>query len=450
MINRNIFILIILLVILNARVECDTNVNFGFIYKNIKNDTDYFLQILGPLYRKTSTKFGAEENIIFFNKSDNFETRQKNINFLYPIFRYKKDNSSENISLLPLYSKVSVKHYDDTEYNDIDSFIFPLIFYGNDKKEGNYFAFVPLFGNMKGKLGKDEIEFYLLPIYLKTKYKNDEIYHIMYPLISYANNEDLKIKKFFPFFGTVEKKNSYQKKFLMFPFYSEKKIFYKNNEYNSHYYFPVYASEHYPVGSYRSYLYPIFRYKIGDAKNNFSFLPFVIKEKSPIYTKKYYSLFYGIKEDLQNNKTIGYYLLPFGYFQYGKTVNYNYENYYFLPLVKYYKKDDKQNNESELLQVFPIFKVDKKNNTRNIAIPSLDIFIKNRYMEQKYSYWWELINITSSEDLLEINMFWSFIEFSKNKKNKETKIELNPIFKYAKFPDHSTFGLFFNLIKWKM
>ncbi|HOK39601.1 MAG TPA: hypothetical protein PLD27_00985 [bacterium] len=421
-------------------------INYGFIYRIIKEKTEYREQILGPIYNKNISDTTEEIDFLFYKSYRDTSKNKETKAYLYPFIQQKKSDISKSFFIFPIYSYTAVKHNNDTEFNDVDLFLLPSIFYGYDKKEGNYFAFFPIAGNMKGKLGKEEINFFLFPLYLKTKYKDDIIKNYFYPFIAFADNENLHIKKFFPFYGEIERKGKYEKKFVMYPFYQERNNYINNQKYTSKIYFPIYGIENYPGARYKSYLYPIIRYKENDFKNNFSILPFIIKERSYNYSKTYYSFIYGEKEDKTNKVKSGYYLFPIGHFHYQEKNDGYYKDNYFLPFIKYYKKYEKEDKQS-VFQFFPLFKVNKNNGLMKLSIPSLEIFLKGNTVEKKYSNLWNFIRIEKNSNEFILNILWSFIEFQKNKQENFVMFNVNPLIKIKKQEEKTEIALFFGLIE---
>jgi hypothetical protein len=132
-----------------------------------------------------------------------------------PIFEFSKDSTA----LRPLF-------YSDKEETD---FLYPFgksskgvtrfipIFYTNTNPPSPHTTFFPAFwgeyegksyggifpfcGNMLHRFGKDEVEFYLWPFYMKTKVGEKNTYTLLWPFFTYSKG---KTYKFFPVYGWEE------------------------------------------------------------------------------------------------------------------------------------------------------------------------------------------------------------------------------------------------------
>jgi hypothetical protein len=442
---RTFNLIIFFLIIINSSLF--SNKNFGFIYKSIRENNTYSRHLLGPVYNYRKDNKEKNVKLLFYSKYENKKTDKTKYHFLYPILRYTTNSESKNFYLTPIFSfKSAIFSRNDRTETAFNSMLFPILFFGKDRNDNYSYGFLPLYGNLRRFLGKDEFHFVAFPFYLRTLYNDEEIFHFLFPVLAYSKSDSLSLKRFFPFYGKMKRPDLYERKFYLYPFYQEKTIYHNKNEYTSRIFFPFYGKEKYPDATYKSYLYPIFRYKENDIKNNISLFPVFIRETSSAKKRRFYSAFYGFTKNLHTSEVSGYYLLPFGYFQTGKTSTYDYSNYYLLPILRYYKNTFNDDKQISNFQLFPLFKISVNNNEKKIIIPSFDIFLKTSYIEKDYSRWWEIIRFSKSDVHIKFNFLWSMIEYENNFEKDKKTYGLNPLFNVKRIGDKKIYNFIFNLI----
>ncbi len=143
---------------------------------------------------------------------------------LFPLFRDRIEPNSRQTWLLPFYHRISYIHSDGSE--DIDGFFLPFFFWGLDPKEGNYFAFAPVGGTIKGILGKDRIDFALFPLWARLQDRDQISTYWLFPLVEIEEGPLRRGFRFFPFYSrsqgfTIDGEPREQSSYILWPFWHQ-------------------------------------------------------------------------------------------------------------------------------------------------------------------------------------------------------------------------------------
>lgn len=155
-------------------------------------------------------EFGFHPLFYVLNDPANKRTE---INVLWPLGQYVNEPNYEQLRVLPLF--FYEKNTRTNGSTDMDMFIFPLIFYGEDihpgagpggtDKREDYFAFVPFGGTLRNFLLNDWLEFFLFPLFLHTRQETMqgtfESWYLPWPLIHWGHGAGRESWHFLPFYG---------------------------------------------------------------------------------------------------------------------------------------------------------------------------------------------------------------------------------------------------------
>ncbi len=227
-------------------------------YKKIDIERKEFL---GPLIQKY--KFEKENGTSYRPiYSSVQEDKERRAFFLSPLGMYKSDNETTTFKLIPLINQKEEKE-PLVEKEGKKWEYFP-IFIGKTANNETYGGFFPFYGRFKDRFGKEEITFFMWPLYSKIEYEEHRAYNILWPFIRITKPKDPENInyggfKFWPFYGHF-KEGDEERKFILWPFYI--KSSYKDAEGNFEekvLYFPFYGKEKTDVYEKTIYLWPFFQ-----------------------------------------------------------------------------------------------------------------------------------------------------------------------------------------------
>ncbi len=143
--------------------------------------------------------------------------------------------------LWPLYSRKSFKdeetsralifwftHHFDTDEEDLRHrrWLIPFYFQGTDVHGEKYFAIFPLGGTIHEFLGRDKILFALFPIFGKSQVNDVKTTSVFWPIYSRSRGDGVKRDRVFPIYGKSVREDRYEKKFILWPFWTSAEYFY--------------------------------------------------------------------------------------------------------------------------------------------------------------------------------------------------------------------------------
>jgi hypothetical protein len=235
---------------------------------------------------------------------------------------------------------------------------FLLAFWGETNKGEPYGGFFPIYGSLKNRFGRDEMNFVLWPLYSDSREGDNKTYTFLWPFFSYSTGTGRKGFKFWPLGGYDRKENDFQKTFFLWPiFHFEKRNMYTDDPTEINMVFPFYVSQTSSRRTQRSVLWPFFTH-IHDDDDHYTQWDFpwpLIQwaqgdEKEifrifPIYGRKYWE---GVEK--------GYILWPIYRYVYEKVEGYKKTDDRYLLLSKNETKIwEKEGKKERRVRVWPFF-----------------------------------------------------------------------------------------------
>jgi len=203
-------------------------------------------------------------------------------NFLGPLVSYEKEHENERLTIRPFFSHDSAEggsysllwplgggtenksqfvpfytHHAESDGQGDTSIL--LLFWGKTK-EKRYGGFFPLYGQLYNRFGKDEIGFFLWPLYSYVKSEGATRTNILWPFFSVSSGTEEGFK-FWPFYGYRNRDQEKKSHFVLWPIFywgerdadigEPKKVFWA---------FPFYLSTTSRTTVQKSVLFPFFSY----------------------------------------------------------------------------------------------------------------------------------------------------------------------------------------------
>jgi hypothetical protein len=229
-----------------------------FIYSEDEEREGKALDILGPLftYRKDTQQRDIAFRPFFYWKK---ETEQRfRLEYLYPLGKYEGNEEEVESYFTFLYSTRRDLTKPETRKKEGG---FLLAFWGETDKGEPYGGFFPLYGNLKKRFGREEMNFFLWPIYSDSREGESKTVTFLWPLFSYSEGGGRTGAKFWPLGGYDRKENDYEKTFFLWPiFHFEKRHLYTDDPTEINMVFPLYVSSSSSKRISRSVFWPFFTY----------------------------------------------------------------------------------------------------------------------------------------------------------------------------------------------
>ncbi len=206
-----------------------------------------------------------------------YDTDFEEYDFLYPLLSYNRTGKESRWQLFQLISFGGSGRQDGTTADRVT--IFP--FYWRQRSpnpEENYTAFFPIYGQIKNRLLRDEIEFLLFPLYGKTRKRDVVTENYLFPFFHLRHGEKLDGWQFWPLIGHEKKDvttrkdgfgdetiiGGHEKSFALWPLYHHNRLgIGTTNAQTQHALLPLFITQRSALREYQSVLWPFF-YRIND------------------------------------------------------------------------------------------------------------------------------------------------------------------------------------------
>jgi hypothetical protein len=229
-----------------------------FLYSEDEPQEGKATDVLGPFftYRKDTQGRDLAFRPFFYWKKE--EGKYTLLEYLYPLGKYKKTDKEVESYFMPFFSTRRDLSGEDQEKKERG---FLLAFWGETEKGESYGGFFPIYGTLKKRFGKDELNFFLWPIYSDSREGENRTYSVLWPIFSRTTGGGKEGFKVWPLMGHERKENHYEKLFFLWPiFHFEKRDLYTDNPTQIDMVFPLYVSSVSSKRVSRSVIWPFFNY----------------------------------------------------------------------------------------------------------------------------------------------------------------------------------------------
>jgi hypothetical protein len=215
---------------------------------------------LGPffIWRRDSTQSQWGIRPLLYWTEDKIEPL-KRLEFVYPFAKYQIKEGDKKGYLFPL-SLYREEELDGKKKWDFQFFPF---FMGETDKGRDYFGIFPLFGTLFERYGKDEIRFYLWPIYSESTSEGVRKTNVLWPLFSFIEGKNKRGYRFWPIYGQREEVGVSYTEFFLWPiFLKQRKGLDTDDPIEESMVFPFYISKESKSFESKTFLWPFFSHAI--------------------------------------------------------------------------------------------------------------------------------------------------------------------------------------------
>jgi hypothetical protein len=417
-------------------------------YKDTEHRTTE-LDAIGPFFTLYSSpleqRYGLRP-LFFVNK--NKEVSSTEIEYLFPLGKYRKKEKDSSFYLVPLFS--SHKDSIDTQGKTHDFGMFP-IFWGKDEDGNRYGGLFPIYGKLNHRFGKDQIRFYLWPFYLFSKDDDCSTHDILWPFFSCTKGENERGFKVWPLFGHYEKEGEFSRDFALWPiFFKQKTDLDTDNPKSTKAALPFFVQKKSPEKVSRSILWPFFNYS-DDRKNEYKQwdMPWPLFQYGKGVELELFRFFpiYGYKRSA-DSKT-GYFLFPLYTYSKDEFEDHKDTTYRLLLINKYQKKEfKKESRNAKSIRVWPLFYYNReKEDAIKFCFPEV-IPLENEGFERNISPLFRLYEYNrDSHGNTESKLLWWLYRHKKS--NTKELFEIAFLLDYEKEKDMSIFSFLKGIFEYK-
>ncbi|MFH1148174.1 MAG: hypothetical protein V1736_10770 [Pseudomonadota bacterium] len=242
-----------------AEPDQDRRVNVEPLFF-LRTDKTDDIEALGPFfsYGLDGRNEGWAVRPLLSYQSDR-STNTEEWQFLYPLGRYRLTPQERQIHFLPFLSSTRdlKKPSEETLENKFD--LFP-VFWGKTGSGETYGGVFPVYGRFRERFLRDEITFFLWPLYSKSRWEGNEKTTLIWPLLSWTTGEKEQAFRLWPLFGHEKKTGEYDRNFLLWPIFFCAKEDLDTEPLTRKMVFPLYVSETSATINRKIVLWPLFNY----------------------------------------------------------------------------------------------------------------------------------------------------------------------------------------------
>jgi hypothetical protein len=188
----------------------DEWVNFGPLFQTfpLTLEPGEGTEAVGPLFYRHET---ADETLWaippLVSSSSTRDGQRNQVFVLPPVFTYRRYGEDARWQLAQWINGGRQRRIDDPEVKRFN--LFPLYFSQDAvDPEQDYWALFPFYGTLKNRFFRDEAEFVLFPVWLKTRKGTMVTKNVLFPLFHVREGPDVRGWQFWPIVGHEQRKPS--------------------------------------------------------------------------------------------------------------------------------------------------------------------------------------------------------------------------------------------------
>lgn len=234
--------------------------SFFPFYDNIRTDEGSFFAVR-PFYSRTTVEEGQIQD------------------YLWPLYSRKEFKDEQTSRALMFWWTHDFNA--NQEGSRRRSWLLPVYFKGQDQDGKGYFALFPLGGTIREFLGRDEIRFALFPVFGKSRINDVKTTSVLWPIYSHTRGEGIARDRVFPIIGKSVLEGKYEKRFVLWPFWTSADYFYPGDSGKAWILFPVCGRAKMDQESTWWVIPPFFRFTDGVKQDKlYCPWPFIQRKKS--------------------------------------------------------------------------------------------------------------------------------------------------------------------------
>lgn len=262
---------------------------------------------LNPFYADIETEHGSFFAVRpFYSHAAIAEGAVQDV--FWPLYSRKqfKDEQTSRI-LVFWYTHHFERSVEGSRYR---RWLLPVYFQGRSGGGENYLALFPLGGTIYDFMGRDEIRFVLFPVYGRSRVNDLETLSVLWPVYSRTRGDGIRRDRVFPLYGKSVKDGSYEKRFILWPFWTEAVYEHPGHSGRVRILFPVYGRADMQQEQTLWLLPPFFRFTEGREQRTYCPWPFFQKIDGEGYDKLHLWPFWGRSRMEENNNERHFVLWP--------------------------------------------------------------------------------------------------------------------------------------------
>jgi len=191
-----------------------------FDYRATPAESFSNLGVLGPVVKRQH-KEGETVTAVrpFWYQTTDDSSGDTSIDILYPLASLRLSSEGSFFQVLKVLDRTETRA-DDPDGSDSSFMLFPLYMQDDSPQYGFSWSLFPLYGDIYGKFGRDEIHYALFPLYGRTVRRGTTNTNILWPIVTVTSGRESGFS-LWPLYGSVGEDGVSMRRFALWPIYQQ-------------------------------------------------------------------------------------------------------------------------------------------------------------------------------------------------------------------------------------
>ncbi len=314
----------------------------------------------------------------------------------------------------------------------------PVYFQGRDPEHRPYFAIFPVGGKISQILLWDQVWFALFPLYGHAEIGEVKTDTTLWPLFMHTRAPDIRRDSWFPFYGRSRRDHDFDKRYVLWPFWTSARYAYQKSHGFSWILFPLVG--HYHLSDQEAWLFlpPFTRFSRSQQLTQVNCPWPIFQYSSGLIEKLYFWPVVGYK--VIGDTQTGFLFWPLGLQARRVTPQGVNQRYYLVPILysetqtargrpgaQAAGKADEPDVTLRHFKVWPLFTYRRVGAQSRFGFPSLCPYKDYEVIERNYGPLWTLYSHSSCGEVREDELLWGWIQWRRSSSGL-LKTSLFPLF----------------------
>lgn len=217
---------------------------------------------LGPLVESQRAPEGSREEFALrplFHRREERRFDRLEWEVLYPLMSYSRSERDYEFQFIQLIHVRGEGSRPEDRERRAD--FFPFYMSGTTETGETYHAVLPFGGRVFNRLGQDEADWVMFPLYAHFVKQGAETYYFPWPLVSRTRGEARTGFRVVPFYGEERKAGVFEKRFVLWPFFLQQRTGLDGDDPEETLaLLPFYIGQHSKTRDSTTILWPLFNY----------------------------------------------------------------------------------------------------------------------------------------------------------------------------------------------
>ncbi len=388
----------------------DHTFDFGPIVSRHEDiNGDMRLKMLGPLFEQTR----ATNDMAFlatrplFSQVEDPARDRSVLEYTWPVASSRTVQDETSWRFLFFFG---FNHTTNDPGDRYRTWLIPFYFQGRDASGETYRAVFPLGGTIRDFLGRDEVSFFLFPLYSTSALNEISTINFLWPLISKTTSETGHIERgrVFPFYGYNRHEGKFDKQFILWPLYSDVKYYYDEGHGGGHILFPLYGWLNLDTEKTLWLLPPFFRFTDGEREDIMHApWPFIQRRVGDGVNKLYIWPVWGRK--IVEERDTRFLLWPFFWAESDRRPGEHIERFLAVPFFSHVKVTS-TNETAEVLarrhKFWPLYSYRRDGDASRLRLVELWPFAEAPAVERNWAPFWSLYTRSTKGGDVDSELLW--------------------------------------------